>query len=202
MGKEMVCTVRFDGKSSAGKALLETTETVFRGDFRLKIPHASVKSAVTRDGALHLKWAQQSAIFELGEQAEKWAQKILNPKSTWDKLGIRPGLTVSSIAVPDSQFVKDLGASAETFSDAQPVKQSDLILLGMANTDQLADVRKLVPYLALAGALWIVYPKGRQEITEGQVLAAGRAAGLVDVKVVGFSPTHTALKFVRPKGSR
>jgi hypothetical protein len=47
--------------------------------------------------------------------------------------------------------------------------------------------------------LWIVYPKGKQEITELQVIEAGRQAGLVDVKVVSFSATHTALKFVRPK---
>ena len=50
--------------------------------------------------------------------------------------------------------------------------------------------------------LWIVYPKGRKEITERQVLDAGRAAGLVDVKVVSFSASHTALKFVRPKAKR
>jgi hypothetical protein len=31
---------------------------------------------------------------------------------------------------------------------------------------------------------------------------AARAAGLVDVKVVRFSTTHTAEKFVRPKLSR
>jgi hypothetical protein len=49
-----------------------------------------------------------------------------------------------------------------------------------------------------AAAMWVVYPKGRQQITEGDVLAAGRAAGLKDVKVVGFSATHTALKFVIP----
>jgi hypothetical protein len=41
-----------------------------------------------------------------------------------------------------------------------------------------------------------VYPKGKKEITEGDVLGAGRKAGLKDVKVVGFSATHTALKFV------
>jgi len=46
--------------------------------------------------------------------------------------------------------------------------------------------------------LWVVYPKGRKEITEGDVLGAGRKAGLKDVKVVGFSLTHTALKFVIP----
>jgi hypothetical protein len=53
-----------------------------------------------------------------------------------------------------------------------------------------------------AAALWIVYPKGQKHITENDVLAAGRKAGLKDVKVVGFSPTHTALKFVIPLRSR
>jgi hypothetical protein len=50
--------------------------------------------------------------------------------------------------------------------------------------------------------LWIVYPKGRQEIKEQHVLDAGKQVGLVDVKVVSFSATHTALKFVRPKAKR
>jgi hypothetical protein len=34
------------------------------------------------------------------------------------------------------------------------------------------------------------------------VMAAGKAAGLVDVKVVGFSSTHTAQKFVIPLKNR
>jgi hypothetical protein len=34
------------------------------------------------------------------------------------------------------------------------------------------------------------------------VRGAGLKAGLVDVKVAGFSETHTALKFVIPKGKR
>jgi hypothetical protein len=34
------------------------------------------------------------------------------------------------------------------------------------------------------------------------VISAGRKAGLKDVKVVGFSPRHTALKFVIPVNKR
>jgi len=34
------------------------------------------------------------------------------------------------------------------------------------------------------------------------VLSAGRKAGLKDVKVVGFSATNTALKFVIPLSKR
>ena len=52
------------------------------------------------------------------------------------------------------------------------------------------------------GALWVIRPKGRPEIPESAVMAAGKAAGLVDVKVVSFSPTHTAEKFVIPISKR
>jgi len=53
-----------------------------------------------------------------------------------------------------------------------------------------------------AGAIWIVYPKGRTEITENDVLSTGRVVGLKDVKVCSFSATHTALKFVIPVSLR
>ena len=52
------------------------------------------------------------------------------------------------------------------------------------------------------GALWVIRPKGRADISEAAVMAAGSAAGLVDVKVVRFSPTHTAEKFVIPLSKR
>jgi len=47
-----------------------------------------------------------------------------------------------------------------------------------------------------------VYPKGQKSVTESDIRSAGLETGLVDVKVVGFSPTHTALKFVLPKSRR
>jgi hypothetical protein len=77
-----------------------------------------------------------------------------------------------------------------------------VIFYGAEATSELPRIKKIIPALAGNGALWIVYPKGRKEITELQVLAAGREAGLVDIKVVSYSPTHTALKFVRPKAKR
>ena len=52
------------------------------------------------------------------------------------------------------------------------------------------------------GTLWIVRPKGRTEITERETMAAGKKAGLVDVKVVSFSETRTAEKFVIPVARR
>ncbi len=52
MGNEAKCLVRFGKQQSEGKALLETSEILFRGDFRLKIPFSSIKSATAVDGEL------------------------------------------------------------------------------------------------------------------------------------------------------
>jgi hypothetical protein len=202
MGRELLCTVRSGGKTASGKALLETNEIIFRGELRLKIPLATLTSVHARDGELHVNWEERTAVFELGDHAEKWAHKILHPKSTAEKLGIKPGLKVSCIGKFDAGFVSDLRAGAHTFSALEPLQDSDLIFFVAGDASKLSPTKKLAASLSSAGALWIVYPKGRQEIKEQHVLEAGKRAGLVDVKVVSFSATHTALKFVRPKSRR
>jgi hypothetical protein len=202
MGREIQCRAKSGGKWVAGKALLEITEVIFRGDLRLKIPLAALESVVARDGELHLKWSGQSAVFELGEQADKWANTILHPKSTAEKLGIKPGLTISALHLQRDPTMRDAHKVAIAFSDKIPLKKSDMIFVGATTASDLSGINKLLPSLLANGSLWIVYPKGRKEITEIQVLNAGRAAGLFDVKVVSYSTTHTALKFVRPKDKR
>jgi len=202
MGNELLCRVRSGGKTSEGKALLETSEIIFRGDFRLKIPFASLTSIVAKDGELRMKWNDDAAVFELGECAAKWADKILHPRNTTEKLGIKAGMTISTRAIADAAFLRDLRAKGKSVSSTKLLKDSDVIFFGAAEAADLGEVGDLVPSLASAGALWIVYPKGKQVIKESQVFAAGKAAGLVDVKVVKFSETHTALKFVRPLAKR
>jgi hypothetical protein len=65
--------------------------------------------------------------------------------------------------------------------------------------ERLADLKKMI---VPAGAIWVVRPKGQKAITESDTMAAGKRAGLVDVKVVSFSDTHTAEKFVIPVAKR
>jgi len=168
----------------------------------LTIPLASLQSVVAENGELRLTWPDGSAIFELGDSAARWAEKILHPKSTIEKLGIKPDLRVSMLAIRDADFVRDLRASAKAFSNTKLLQDSDLIFTGASEASDLGEVSGVVPALAKSGALWIVYPKGKPEIKELQVIEAGRAAGLVDVKVVKFSETHAALKFVWPKDKR
>jgi hypothetical protein len=77
-----------------------------------------------------------------------------------------------------------------------------VIFLGAETVDALRKLPSLVTHLAPAGAIWVLRPKGHARITERAVMTAGRDAGLVDTKVVRFSGTHTAEKFVIPRARR
>ena len=45
-------------------------------------------------------------------------------------------------------------------------------------------------------------PQGGRDLREAEVIRAGVEAGLVDNKVVRFSDTHSALRFVIPRSRR
>jgi hypothetical protein len=207
MGNEVKCQVRFNKQESEGKALLETSEIIFRGDFRLKIPLATIQSAKAVGDDLQLRTAEGLATFELGASiAQKWREKILHPKTRIEKLGIKPGTRVSLIGFEnqDEEFVKELQSTKAVMTpatDALP-KDGECIFLRIDAKKQLALVAKIARQMLGAMALWIIYPKGQQHITEGDVFAAGHKVGLTDIKVVGFSATHTALKFVIPVKKR
>jgi hypothetical protein len=202
VGNEATCKVEFGKQRSEGKALLETNEILFRGDFRLKIPFSAIKSANTVDGELRLQTAEGSIIFHLGAAAEKWRDKILHPKSRIEKLGVKPEAVVSLLGDFDAGFLDELGKLTTSVSKGKVSAGSEWIFFAADSKEDLAAVSKVSKSMQGAAALWIVYPKGRKHITENDVLAAGRKSGLKDVKVVGFSTTHTALKFVIPLSRR
>jgi len=202
MGNEANCKVCFGKQQSEGKALLETSEILFRGDLRLKIPFSTIKSAKAVDGELRLQTAEGLAVFQLGRTAEKWCDKILHPKSRIDKLGVKPGAKVSLLGNLDIGFLREIGKLTNSVSGNKVAADSEWIFFAVDSKEDLRALSKVSKSMEGAAALWIVYPKGQKHITENDVLAAGRKCGLKDVKVVGFSPAHTALKFVIPLAQR
>ena len=202
MGQEITCRARIDGVSHDAKALFETEEIIIRADRRVIVPLKKIDSAEVSGDALRLKWERHEASLELGEAtAKKWLQKIRNPKSRLDKLGIKPGQRVTILGVSDPNIVNELTSRGADVS-TKTRKGSDAIFFGANENGDLVKMEKLKESLTPAGALWIIRPKGTKAITEAATMAAGKAAGLVDVKVVKFSETHTAEKFVIPVGAR
>ncbi|HTB94563.1 MAG TPA: hypothetical protein VK728_17140 [Candidatus Sulfotelmatobacter sp.] len=202
MGQEVVCTARWGGKSVRGKALLETAEIIFRGEERRKIPFSTIRGIEAKDGELRLKTDEEIVVFELGERAEKWREKIANPKSVVEKLGVKAGQPVAVFGQLDGEFLKKLKARKSEVAQRKILNGVSWIFLSAETCEELKEVTKIAAKMKGSAALWVVYPKGQKHITEIDVIGVGRKAGLKDVKVVGFSPTHTALKFVIPVEKR
>jgi hypothetical protein len=198
MGLEAQCDVRFGGKTSSGKALLESTELQFNGAFRLRIPFQEIRSAEASRGRLEVAFADGVASFDLGAAAEKWALKIRYPRGLLDKLGVKPGARVSVVGLDDPDFLGQLqGRGVDVSPKAR--KNSDLVFWAPRSRDELAPrLKALRETIKPTGAVWVVWPKGQKALREDDVRAVGPTVGLVDVKVVSFSDTLSALKMMIP----
>ena len=155
-----------------------------------------------RAGALHLEWPEGKAVLDLGDQAARWAEKIKNPPSLLDKLGVKPGLRVSVVGIEDRRFLDDLSARVDDLTRGRAKAGSDLVLVAMSDRADLPRLAKLREAIKATGAIWVVWPKGRPELREDDVRDFGKTAGLVDVKVARFSETLSALKMMIPRAQR
>jgi hypothetical protein len=183
-----------------GSAHLETETLAFRGGFRLAIPFKEISAISATDGWMTVTFPGGVASFELGAKAPRWLKAITHPKPVIDKIGVKPGMRVALVDVDDDKFRAQLAERAEIV-EGMP-GDVDLIFLAAPERAALAKLATLRRHLRPDGALWVLRPKGSPDITEMEVLNAGRAAGLVDTKVVAFSATLTAEKFVIPVAQR
>ena len=120
-----------------------------------------------------------------------------------DKLGIRPGMRVALIDI-DEPGIRPLIANRTTdLTEGWPESDTDIVLLGADSFEALAPLKELAARLRPNGAIWVVSRKGKTAtLRDVEVIAAAKAARLVDNKVASFSDTHTALRLVIPVARR
>ena len=201
MGQEANCKARFKKQVSVGHAMLETDYVLFRGDFRVKIPFKSMRKVKAAGDWLKIDAPEGALELDLGPAAAKWEQKILHPPSRLDKIGVKPGHKVVILGVDDAALGGELTERGAIVAK-RAAAGTDIVFLGAGKKLDLDRLEALKPAIHPAGAVWIVHPKGVKEITQNDVMAATKAAGLVDTKVCAFSATHTALKAVIPVKNR
>jgi hypothetical protein len=201
MGLDTRCSATFNKQTSIGRAQLETDHVLFRGDFRARLALAAITGISIRNGVLSLKSSQGTLALSLGAAAAKWAEKIGSPTSRVEKLGVKPGARVSVIGLDDRAFLDELKAAGADVS-TRARKDSNQIYMSIESARDLTRFEALLRSLRPDGAIWAIRRKGLADASEAATMAAGKAAGLVDVKVARFSETHTAEKFVRPMATR
>jgi hypothetical protein len=194
MGKEAEVHAVFPDGPDEGRLQYEPPRLVFRGAQR-RVFEGEALAGVRAEGA-DLVLADGSR-FALGQKAaQSWAEAIANPKGRMQKIGVKPGMRAAVICVADPTFTAALAEAGAV--PVQELEDLDLLFYAADSVGELARLEGLVPALAERGALWVVSRKGKAAtIKDVEVMAAAKSLGLVDNKVVGFSDTLTALRFVR-----
>jgi len=195
MGREARCTVRHDGREAEARAQLETDELTVRTPFRLTTPRSQIASTDVRGDELEVAYDGGSVTLVLGErEAARWAHDIAHPKTLADKLGVKAGQRVLLVGEADPALV---GAGERVTGG-----EADVVFVGAESPEDLRLIGPLQDQIARDGSIWVIRPKGRADLTEAMVIAAGRDAKLHDVKIARVSDTHTAMKFVIPAERR
>jgi hypothetical protein len=201
VGNEAKCHYRIDGREGEGKALLETDELIVRGTERLRVPLRELNAVRASDGILSFTHNGRRVELELGDDAAKWHKRILHPRSVGEKLGLKDGMRLGLDGMDESE----LGSRAQvTFVQSSDSSNGslDALFLRLRTARDLERIASGRTLLRPAGALWTLRTRGDDALSENDVRRAALTAGLVDVKVVRFSATETAEKFVIPKTSR
>ncbi len=125
------------------------------------------------------------------------------------KLGLRPGMRVRLLNAPE-HYWDLLGGSPEAAGvDALPTEDEDAAFTHVFATDARAlreSVTRAREGMAVDGMVWVSWPKKSSgipsEIGRSEVMAAGKAVGLVDTKVCAVDEVWSGLKFVIPVRGR
>jgi hypothetical protein len=127
---------------------------------------------------------------------------FVSTRSRIEKLGVKDGSDVLLLGIEsDKSFLKELRTAGAAMRTAGATA-ADMIFAVFVHRDDLRRLAPLVARLKADGVLWTLRPKGSKDLTEAEMMRAGQSAGLVDVKVVSFSETLTAEKFVIPLARR
>ena len=122
MGLEAKPLVEFQNATARARVHLDSNQLDVFVKPALHIPFAEMKSVAVRDGALCIRFGRESITLQLGAAAERWAQKIKNPKGRLDKLDVKS----------DDLRVVLLGEHQPDFEDelAERVKVSKKLVAG------------------------------------------------------------------------
>ena len=212
MGQEARCLAQIGERVVEVKALLESEELILRGEHRARLPFSGLDGVEAADGRLTLHQNGEPIVLELGPAAERWAAKIRNPPTLLSKLGVKAGQRIVTIGLSDLDLLEKLRATT-TVTEYPPVtvgrplselsgSELDLVFVQVGSTADLNVLAALYESIAQNGAVWVLHPKGRADLKDVDVMAAGKVAGLVDNKVARVSGTLSALRFVIPKANR
>jgi hypothetical protein len=109
---------------------------------------------------------------------------------------------VAVIGDVEQEFAKELKQNKAEIVAVGAAGGAEAVFLFVEGNGNLGNIAKAAKKVKGAAALWVVYPKGRKEVTEDDVLGAGEKSGIEGREGGGiFGNSHGAEVCV-PVGKR
>src|SRR5688572_17906285 len=195
MGIELTGIVTPGGAKA--KAELLDDAVLFRGDIKQEVGFEEI-TAEARGSLLVLSFRGKTVELSAGAKAGAFAAKIRSPPSRLDRLGIEYGVSAAVAGPLEPAFKGELATRAVVAAGA-PKEPVQLLVLAAepAPTSMLANLPKLLPFVASGGTVLIVVPAAASDLSPSKVQAAARSAGLKEKGSARFSSTHVAYRFTK-----
>ena len=134
------------------------------------------------------------------------ADRDYSQRDVLDKLGIKAGHAIA-FAEEAGPLDVELRRGSLNRAGREPAADEplDVVLVATdASTNAAAVLARWRERIAPAGGIWLLTPKREQPgyVDQRALIAAGRAAGLVDNKVCSVSETTSAMRFVIRRADR
>ncbi len=201
MGKEIETTVRGPDGLAESHVFLEPGEIICRGGLKRRFKLAELRDIGVRGDWLSFLSDGEKYAINLGDRAAAWLDAIRNPRSRVQKLGAAAGMKVCLLGPAEIGVSDELAAATGDQPSTRLCANSNLVLFFADEPEELSRLKTIESKLAPAGAVWVLWPKGRRDFAHEHVVTAARAAGLVQTRSMGFSDARTGLRLVRPKGA-
>lgn len=91
---------------------------------------------------------------------------VLPPPSRLDKLGVKAGSVVMTVALTDEEFLDDMKGRGARIVTRAPKDGVEIVFYGAERREALDRLPRLSEAMRSNGALWVIRPKGQRAITE------------------------------------
>lgn len=200
MGREAK-TEYDDGRERAAvKAHLDSFNLQLTGGKKLTVALGDVKSATVDGDRLKVAAGRTKFTLALGaREAELWRKKILSPPGLGEKLGFKPGKSVTLVgAIPPEVVDAAKGFEAQTAARFPAALKGDIAVVVLPAGKEAQFIRTVAGALGPSTAAWLVYAKGGA-VNGDDIIGLARREGLKDTKVARISAIHAALRFIKDK---
>lgn len=196
MGLEAIVVGRHNKRSYEGKLYLDSKSLTFRcKDLKWSVDLGPGVSVKVDDGDLLVRNGRDRMIFEIGTKVERWADKILNPPNRMKKLGIKPDQKCwlsRGFARSFRDELKNHGGKV-----TRQLATCDLAIWRVGDRDALEELNGIVEGMAVGINIWIVWPRGSQEIGQNDVMRKARSLGMGPSKTAAFDEGHSSMRFAK-----